>query len=212
MCKYEYGVTLSNGTTITHGNGANIKRPFTDVPVIMHELDPGTRSFAGQLGFIEFTTEYRLPRHVHIAPPEASPSGQKFTCERIVVLAGVALVELNGEIYVIPPNSLVTIAPGVPHTWTACPAGVTVVDAAEGSGQKVVSEGKFLMLYEYEEPTSFFPTKQVHTMKSVEEYERCDDLESIRIPKLSAKEVYERCWFAWDRSVTKKNEDGTRRA
>ncbi|KIV87797.1 hypothetical protein PV11_03319 [Exophiala sideris] len=212
MSKHEYGITLPNGSIITHGEGANIKRPFTDVPVIMHELDPGTRSFAGQLGFIEFTTEYRLPRHVHIAPPEAAVSEQKFTCERIVVLNGVALVELNGEIYVIPPNSLVTIEPGVPHTWTACPAGVTVSDGAEEGAQKVVSEGKFLMLYEYEEPTSFFPTKQTHTMKSVQEYERCDDLESIRIPKLSAGQVYERCWFTWGRSVTKKNEDGTTRA
>ncbi|KAI1608145.1 hypothetical protein EDD37DRAFT_674861 [Exophiala viscosa] len=210
MSKHEHGLTLSNGTTITHGDGANIKRPFTDVPVVMHEFDPGTRSFAGQFGFIEFTTEYRLPRHVHIAPPEASAPEQKFTCERIVVLNGVALVELNGEIYVIPPKSLVTIAPGVPHTWTACPAGVSVIEEREEGPQVVLSEGKFLMLYEYEEPTSFFPTKQVHTMKSVHEYERCDDLESIRIPKLSVSQVYERCFFAWGRSVGEKDEHGSK--
>ncbi len=200
---HEYGINLPNGSTITHGVGANIKHPFKDVPVVMHEFDPGTRSFKGQLGFIEFSTEYRLPRHVHIAPPE-STADRRFICERIVVLEGVALVELNGEIYVIPPNSLVTIGPGVPHTWTACPPGVTI---AEGT-LKLVSEGKFLMLYEYEEPTAFFPTRQIETMKNVDEYERCDDLESIRIPKLSAQDVHERCWFAWDRMLTRRSADG----
>ncbi len=200
---HEYGIDLPNGSTITHGVGANIKHPFKDVPVVMHEFDPGTRSFKGQLGFIEFSTEYRLPRHVHIAPPE-STADRRFICERIVVLEGVALVELNGEIYVIPPNSLVTIGPGVPHTWTACPPGVTI---AEGT-LKLVSEGKFLMLYEYEEPTAFFPTRQIETMKNVDEYERCDDLESIRIPKLSAQDVHERCWFAWDRMLTRRSADG----
>lgn len=204
MSTHKYGISLPNGSTITHGDGANIKHPFTDVPVVMHELDPGTRSFAGQLGFIEFTTEYRLPRHVHIASPDAAPDQQQFTCERILVLDGVALVELNGEIYVIPPKSLVTIAPGVPHTWTACPAGVTL---GEGDN-RVKSQGRFLMLYEYEDPTSFFPTRQTTTLKSVGEYERCDDLESIRFPRLTAEAVYERCWFAWERRLERRREDG----
>ncbi|KAK5213930.1 hypothetical protein LTR41_000122 [Exophiala xenobiotica] len=203
---HEYGIALSNGSTITHGIGANIKNPFKDVPVVMHEFDPGTRSFKGQFGFIEFSTEYRLPRHVHIAPPESTRE-RRFVCERIVVLDGVALVELNGEFYVIPPRSLVTIGPGVPHTWTACPPGVTI---AEGTSN-IMSEGKFLMLYEYEEPTAFFPTRQIETINNVEEYERCDDLESIRIPKLSAQDVHERCWFAWDRMLTRRSADGRSR-
>ncbi|KIW33261.1 uncharacterized protein PV07_00128 [Cladophialophora immunda] len=199
------GITLPNGCTIVHGQGANIKHPFSDIPVEMHELDAGgARAFAGQFGFIEFSTDFRLPRHVHIAPPSlpSSPSPpQKFVAERIVVLNGVALVELNGDIYVIPPQSLVTIAPGVPHTWTACPAGVSV-PVPQGTTE-VVSQGTFLMLYEYEEPTAFFPTRQTRTLSSVDEYERCDDLETIRIPRLSADEVRQRCWFVWDATVRK---------
>ncbi|OAP62653.1 hypothetical protein AYL99_01880 [Fonsecaea erecta] len=204
-----YGLTLPSGCTIVHGQGANIKHPFSDIPVEMHELDPGSRrAFSGQFGFIEFSTDFRLPRHVHIAPPSTSsspslPEEQKFIAERIVVLNGVALVELNGQIYVIPPKSLVTIAPGVPHTWTACPAGVSVPVLQGTTTGEVLSEGTFLMLYEYEEPTAFFPTRQTETLTRVDEYERCDDLEAIRIPRLSADEVRQRCWFVWDRTVSK---------
>ena len=117
----------------------------------------------------------------------------------------MALVQLNEEIFVIPPKTLVTIAPGVPHTWTACPRGVTIVEGTT----KITSDGKFLMLYEYEAPTSFFPTKQTHTMQSVEEYERCHDLDSIRIPLLTARKVHDKCRFAWDRALTIRNMDGT---
>ncbi|KIY04212.1 uncharacterized protein Z520_00905 [Fonsecaea multimorphosa CBS 102226] len=213
---HSYGVTLPNGCTIVHGQGANIKHPFSDIPVEMHELDPGSRrAFSGQMGFIEFSTDFRLPRHVHIAASSSSSSSQpvvavqKFIAERIVVLNGVALVELNGEIYVIPPQTLVTIAPGVPHTWTACPPGVSV-PVSQGPTmttgdplQVIQSEGTFLMLYEYEEPTAFFPTRQTATLASVDDYERCDDLETIRIPSLSADQVRQRCWFVCDRTVRK---------
>lgn len=233
---HTYGITLPNGSSIVHGRGANIKTPFGDIPVIMHELSPGlrpqtqqsehntrstSRSYAGQLGFIEFTTEYRLPRHVHIAPPDSTnPKDQVFTAERILVLSGVALVELNGEIYVIPPKTLVTIAPGVPHTWTACPAGVRIPGPAPealswpgGDGNEetqqhapepTISTGQFLMVYEYEEPTGFFPTKQTETIAHVEQYERCEDLESIRIPALSASEVENRCTFVWEKATWRK--------
>ncbi|KIY02627.1 uncharacterized protein Z520_01092 [Fonsecaea multimorphosa CBS 102226] len=166
----------------------------------MHELDAGTRSFAGQLGFIEFSTEYRLPRHVHIAPHEEVSNSRRFICERIVVLEGVALVELNGEKYVIPPKTLVSIAPGVPHTWTACPPGVTV---GEGDGS-LISQEAFLMLYEYEDATGFFPTRQTRTLERIEEYERCDGLESIRFPKLSASDVRDQCWVVWNTEMTRK--------
>lgn len=210
MVDFEYGITLASGCTIIHGAGANIKEPFAempnvDIPVVMHELDPGqTRAFRGQLGFIEFDTSYRLPRHVHISPPGdvvdgSSSTVRRFTAERIVVLSGVALVELNGEIYVIPPQSLVTIAAGVPHTWTACPAGVQI--RGSRPEEQLTSTGTFLMVYEYEDPTGFFPTKQTMNMTSVDQYVRCDDLESIRIPALSKEEVHERCWFVWDRQI-----------
>ena len=213
---HNYGITLPNGCTIVHGDGANIKHPFTDIPIEMHELDPGgnpERTFAGQFGFIEFTTEFRLPRHVHIAPPTAGVAEQRFVSERIVVLNGVALVELNGEIYVIPPKSPVTIAPGVPHTWTACPAGVTVPIAEgqlEAAALTTTSIGTFLMLYEYEEPTAFFPTAQTMTLTKVEQFDRCDDLEGIRIPKLSAVDVQDWCWFVSGRRLIPPTEAGIR--
>src|SRR4051794_9412331 len=101
---HTYGIILPNGSSIVHGRGANIKIPFSDIPVIMHELSPGrqsqaqeydrgqpiSRSYGGQLGLIEFTTDYRLPRHVHISPPDSTnPKDQVFTAERILVLSGV---------------------------------------------------------------------------------------------------------------------------
>lgn len=71
--------------------------------------------------------------------------------ERILVLNGVGLVELAGKIWAVAPGTLVDAVGGVPHTWTACPAGVQLPNGT-------VSEGKFTMVYEYEEPTSFYPT------------------------------------------------------
>lgn len=101
---------------------------------------------------------------------------------------------MNGELYVIPPKTLVTIAAGVPHTWTACPKGVVV-------GNEVEAQGRFLMVYEYEEPTAFYPTKQTGTMGGVSEYVKCEDLEAIRIPLLSRDEVNQRCFFVWNEEL-----------
>lgn len=130
---------------------------------------------------------------------------QHFTSERILVLNGVAMVELNGEVYVIPPRTLVTIAGGVPHTWTAAPKGVRIPAPSPSfsllSSVPVVSDGTFLMVYEYEEVTGFYPTRQTETLKEISEYVRCDDLEGIRFPALSAEEVHERAWFVWDKEV-----------
>lgn len=201
-----HGILLSNGSRIVHGSGAKVKDAFVDIPVTLHELHSGhsdTRpAFRGQSGFIEFDTNIRLPRHVHIAPPNVGGKNVQKTLvyERIFVVGGVALVELAGEIYVVPPQTLVTIAPGVPHTWTACPEGVNVSRNTGWSEDEheIISGGKFLMLYEYEETTGFFPTAQTKTLKRVEDYVRCDDLESIRIPRLTAQEVESRCWFIKD--------------
>lgn len=212
MAGHKYGVVLDNGSRIVHGTGANIRIPFQDLgfPVEMHELSAGSTtttkagdvSFNGQFGFIEFDTSIRLPRHVHIAPLSEEEGEQRFVSERILVLSGVALVEMNGEVYVIPPRTLVTIAPGVPHTWTACPAGVDVGFAIGGDGEKgrIVAEGRFLMIYEYEEPTGFFPTKQMKTLREIREYVRCPEpeLEDIRIPSMSTQEVLRDAWFVWD--------------
>lgn len=221
---FDYGVKLNCGAVIIHGDGANIKKPFEDMPLVMHELSPGNLgdnkgfcSFGGQLGFIEFNTDIRLPRHVHIGPNKAThPNAeQRLLAERILVLSGFAMVELCGELYVIPPKTLVHIPPGVPHTWTACPKGVDV-NAAVGivSQKEWTSDGTFLMIYEYEDTTSFCPTKRTEILKSVEEYEQAteEELEAIMIPALSASEVHQRCWFAWNREVkrserTRKSED-----
>jgi hypothetical protein len=54
------------------------------------------------------------------------------------------------------------------------------------------------MLYMYEEVTGFFPTAQTSTLASLEDYVRCDDLESIRIPQLAADDVRQSCVFVKD--------------
>ncbi|KIY01277.1 uncharacterized protein Z520_02829 [Fonsecaea multimorphosa CBS 102226] len=230
-----HGIILlgHNNTSVAHVDAVSSKTPFASIgiPVTMLELDsgtatkPGTKSsssaspavsFNGQFGLIDFDSSIRLPRHVHIAPPEASGDEfneikRTFVTERILVLDGVALVELNGSVYVVPPRTLVTIAPGVPHTWTACPAGVSFSEAARLCGGPIhphsetetgtqsktfpVSNGSFLMVYEYEDPTGFFPTEQTETLESVKDYIRCDDLERIRFPQMSAQDIYKKGWF-----------------
>lgn len=47
--------------------------------------------------------------------------------ERILVLHGVGLVEIAGKIWAVAAGSLAELAGGVPHTWSACPAGVGLV-------------------------------------------------------------------------------------
>jgi hypothetical protein len=136
-------------------------------------------------------------------------SEKNFTTERILVVNGTALVELNKQIYIIPPRTLVTIAPGVPHTWTACPAGFNISgalnlrygDMRTAQPGTLISSGTFLMIYEYEEITGFFPTEQMETLKTFEDYRRCDDLESIRFPLLSADEVGKSGWLVWGKDV-----------
>ena len=218
--QHDHGYTLPNGSRISHQAGSITKTPFTDLgfPINMYELsantsttlDPETQrkiSFAGQFGLIDFDTSVRLPRHVHIAPPDATDSSrQRFVAERILVLNGMALVEMNGQIYLIPPRTLVTIAPGVPHTWTACPPGVSPATAFPEYDadmltdmDRCVSEGKFLMVYEYEEETGFFPTRQTETLSHVSEYVRASDteLEGLRFPKLNVEQVLDRGWVVW---------------
>ena len=177
------GLTLSNGCRITHGHGANIKKPFSEIPLTMHELSPGNvKGFTGQLGFIEFTSDLRLPRHIHMDSTKS-----KLVDERILVLSGVGLVEIAGDIYACAPGTLADLTGGVPHTWTACPAGVKLPDGT-------VSEGWFTMVYEYEEPTSFFPTKSTTPIKDVKNYEpfKGEKYDEIRFPKLTAEQVVQK--------------------
>lgn len=188
------GVTLENGCRVTHGVAANVKKPFEEVSLIMHELSQAAdghdqKAYVGQLGFIPFTSEYRLPRHVHMSVDDKGE--QRFLAERILVLHGVALTELGGEIYLVAPGTLVDIIPGIPHTWTACPAGVTLPDGT-------VSDGTFTMVYNYEDTTGFSPTRSTQHMNEVSEYERYEgDLADIMFPKLSPVDVVEKARLVW---------------
>lgn len=190
------GVLLPNGCRIAHGQGTNTKSPFSNIPVVMNELDRGGgKLYRGQFGFIMFDETVRLPRHIHISTCHYKSDQKLLVTERILVLDGVALVELNGRVYVIPPGSAVTINPGVPHTWTACPAGVKLPDGSS-------AEGKFCMVYEYEEQTGFFATKSTKTISSVDEYEEYEgDLEDIRFPLMRKQDVVETACLIWNREV-----------
>ncbi|KAF2159569.1 hypothetical protein M409DRAFT_70894 [Zasmidium cellare ATCC 36951] len=160
----DVGVVFDHGSRITHGDAANVKKPFDAVALTMHELSP--------------STDYRLPRHIHM-----SIDTTRLVDERIMILHGVGLVEMAGEVFAVAPGSLVTTVGGVPHTFTACPAGVRLPHG-------IVSTGTFTMVYEYEEPTSFFPTKSTTVVKNAADYEPWEgSLDEIKFPKLTAGEV-----------------------
>lgn len=120
-----------------------------------------------------------------------------------MVMEGVAVAELGGEFYVLPPHTLVLIGAGVPHTWTACPPGIDFGALGFSTEEKVVSKGKFVAVFEYEAPTSFFPTAQTNTLATEEEYVRCDDLHAIRIPAMTAEEIQRQAWFVWGKEIRK---------
>lgn len=192
----EPGVLLPNGCRIVHGEGARVRRPFADIPLVMHELSGGAGrdggGFAGQFGVIPFTAALRLPRHVHLAGEHPAA---RLVAERILVADGVALVELNGAVVIVPPLALVTIARGVPHSWTACPAGVRLPDGTK-------SDGRFLMVYEYAEPTGFFPHAGTATLASAADYRGFDgEPEAIRFPALGVADVVAGAALAWHREV-----------
>lgn len=191
----DVGVSLANSCRIIHGQGANVKQPFPDVPSLtMHELLPGGTSapFSGQLGFINFTTSIRLPRHIHM-----DISKQKLIAERILVLNGVGLVELAGDFFVVAPGSLVEAKGGVPHAWTACPPGVKLPDGT-------TSEGTFTMVYEYEDVTTFFPTASTDAVLRPEHYRPFEgDYDEIRIPALTAQQVVKQANIVFGKRVEK---------
>lgn len=189
----ETGYTFPHGCRITHGEGANVKKPFKDIDLTMYELSPSNdKGFRGALGFIDFTTEYRLPRHIHMTIDKKS-----LIDERIMILHGVALVEIAGEYFAVASGSLVYTRGGVPHTFTACPAGVKLPDGS-------VSSGMFTMVYEYEEPTTFFPTESVQVVDDPADYKPwAGDLESIRFPKMSAQDVVEKGSIIFNKEKSK---------
>lgn len=190
------GFLLPNGCRITHGTGGTIRSPFTDIPLTMHELYPGgtlpaPSALRGQFGFIPFDHRLRLPRHVHVTMADGD-ADRRLLAERILVTGGAGLVELNGAVYVIPPGTLVDIPEGVPHTWTACPPGVALPDGTE-------SAGAFLMVYDYAEPTTFFPIQGTQTLASMADYVRYDGpLEDICFPDLTPERVRGEAAFVWN--------------
>ncbi|KAH1269410.1 hypothetical protein KXW98_006595 [Aspergillus fumigatus] len=193
MSSVEFGFLLPNGIRIVHGAGAATRDAFPPawgIPGRLqtfsggHVNDPSTPCFAGPQGLLPFDTETRMPRH-------------------IMVMEGVAVAELGGEFYVLPPHTLVLIGAGVPHTWTACPPGIDFGALGFSTEEKVVSKGKFVAVFEYEAPTSFFPTAQTNTLATEEEYVRCDDLHAIRIPAMTAEEIQRQAWFVWGKEIRK---------
>jgi hypothetical protein len=190
------GIVLPNGCRAVHGTSADIKQPFTFTSLAMHELDAGGgHMYHGQFGYIPFRDDFRLPRHIHIE--ERNGQDPQLVAERILVLNGVALTELAGEVYVVAPGTMVEIEPGIPHTWTACPPGVVLPDGT-------ISDGTFLMVYEYSGQTGFYPTRSTKTISSTAEYERYDgDLEAIRFPRLNANEVIATGTLIWNNQTTK---------
>lgn len=208
---FEYGFTLPNGTKVIHGEGVMVKDAYPlnlNIPGQLqiyspgHNADSTTPTFCGPHGVFEFDVNLRMPRHVHMSP-NSSGDGKRYIVEKILVLNGVALAELSGEIYVIPPNTMVLIGPGVPHTWTACPPGLDLQEVGVSKDEKIVSEGKFTAVFEYEEPTAFFPTAQTNVLKEESEYVKCDDLHGIQIPALKLEEIRKDAWFVWGRGVRK---------
>jgi hypothetical protein len=120
---------------------------------------------------------------------------QRLVDERILILNGVGLVELAGEIFAVAPGSLVTTVGGVPHTFTAAPAGVNLPDGR-------VSTGTFTMVYEYEEATAFFPTKSTEVVSDVKEYQRFEGpLEEIRFPVMTAEDVVKKAKVVFDTEI-----------
>jgi hypothetical protein len=195
----QIGISLPNGTRVTHGTGGNIKRPLLGIPLVMQEFylgaGPGDDlAFSGQFGVIEFNTECRLPRHVHIGQ-RSDGENDVLLPERILVLNGVGLTELGGEIFLVGPGSLVDIPPGLPHTWNACPPGIALPDGS-------VSTGHFTMVYNYSEPTRFYPTAQTGKLSEIGQYTAYEgDFEKIRFPQLTLDDVVSTANFVWNRDI-----------
>jgi hypothetical protein len=208
----EYGFLLGNGSRIVHGSGADVRSAFAPelgIPGTLHlfsvghAMDPvSTPPFSGAMGFFPFDTSMRMPRHVHIS---TGPGPRRFITEKVLTVAGVGLVELAGEVFVVPPLTMVLIAPGVPHTWTAAPRGLDLL-AMRVADEKIVSDGKFSAVFEYEDATTFYPTEQKAKLQDVADYVGCEDLHSIRFPKMEIEDIVREAWFVWGTSVKKLGE------
>ncbi|KAF7956398.1 hypothetical protein EAE96_003739 [Botrytis aclada] len=209
--EHDLGFQPSNGTRIVHGEGSITKNSFpaeTNIPGQLqifhlgHSKDISMPTMNGTFGCLPFDVNTRMPRHVHMTVAEDAKS-RRYVVENILVLNGVAIVELGGEIYVIPPKTLVSIGSGVPHTWTACPSGLDLQKLGLSPDDQIVSDGQFLAVFQYEEPTVFLPTKQTKRLMDGKDYESCDDLHSIRIPKYEIDDLITNAWFVWGKRARK---------
>jgi len=213
----EYGILLPCGSRVVHGSASNVRPAFppqTGIPGTLHlfsvghagDAGSGTPVFKGAQGYFPFETGMRMPRHVHMtAAEEAGGAKRRFVVEKVFTVSGVALVELAGKTYVVPPLTLVLIAHGVPHTWTPCPAGVDLGALGvtgrdgDGAGERVVSDGRFAAVFEYEDETTFFPTAETRRLSTPDDYIPAgpERLQEIRFPEMGVQEVLDRAFFIW---------------
>jgi hypothetical protein len=208
--KESLGILLPNGTRFSHGTGSIIKPAFppeTNLPGQMqlftlgHSTDASCPSFCGTNGLLQFDTTCRMPRHVHMSPINGGPE-MGYVVEKIIVLNGIAVAELGGEMYVVPPKTMVLIGRGVPHAWVAAPKGLDLSELGVAD-EKVISDGQFLAVFEYDKPTSFFPTRQTNVLRDGEEYVKCEDLHSIRIPEMDIEYLKKSAYFVWNEQCRK---------
>ncbi|KAH6645316.1 hypothetical protein BKA67DRAFT_110403 [Truncatella angustata] len=208
MEQFAYGIELPHGSRIMHGKRVNTRNALPaelGVPGTLHIFNEGHAGdqaipcFGGAFGVFPFDTTVRMPRHVHIS---LGAENKRYVMEKILVMNGVALAELAGELFVIPPMTSVLIAPGVPHTWTAAPKGLDLQELGV-CDSTIVSEGKFDAVFEYEDKTGFFPTAQTQRLHDIADYEACDLVEPIRIPEISIKDIIKSAWFVWDGNIRK---------
>ncbi|KAH8881295.1 hypothetical protein GQ53DRAFT_832487 [Thozetella sp. PMI_491] len=204
----EYGFLLPDGSRIVTGSGVHVRSAFPpdlDIPGTLHMFSVGnandadTPCFRGPMGFFPFDTTMRMPRHVHMS---TGPGPQRYLVEKVYAVSGIGLAELAGEVYVVPPRTMVMIAPGVPHTWTACPPGLDL-KALGVDKDGIVSDGTFNALFEYEDATTFFPTQQKERLHEVDNYIACEDLHGIRFPKMEVEDVVREAWFVSGEGVRK---------
>lgn len=134
--------------------------------------------------------------------PRADGPGLRYVVEKLIILNGIVVAKIEGEIYVIPPKCMVTIAHGAPHAWVVAPKGLDL-QALGVADKSLVSDGRFLVVYEYEEPTGFYPTAQTKILMNEEEYVQCDDLHSIRIADMDVECLKKNAWFVWGRTCRK---------
>ncbi|KAH7389184.1 hypothetical protein BKA64DRAFT_758369 [Cadophora sp. MPI-SDFR-AT-0126] len=206
---FNYGFLLPSGTRIIHGEGSFVKDaypPELNIPATLrilnpgHAIDPTTPRWSGSMGIVEFNTTVRMPRHVHLAAKRHG-SGQRLVAERITVLNGVAVTEQAGQLFVIPPNSMVIAAAGVPHAWTAAPPGIDFRALGISGGEELISTGRFAAIFEYEDNTGFYATAQKSVLKRAEDYVEAVDLQNIRIPELSVEELKRKASWVWGREA-----------